>query len=460
MSKQLTAAAVEKLRPDAHRIEHRDGGCPGLYLIIQTSGHKSWALRFRKPNGKPAKLTLGPVDLSGNEPANDPVIGQPLTLASARRIATDLNRQRAMGQDVVAARAREKLERKTRGAKTFGQAALDFVEQHSMRNTRRWEERARLLGVRPAEGGQGLELIPKSLAQRWSDRPISEIDGDDIHAIIDEVREKGTPGLSIRVKGPTESRALVMYATLSKMFAWLVQRRRVKQNPVMGVHRPATHEARDRVLLNSEIVLFWSAVEKERKEFSALFKTLLLTGQRLNEVAGMRRTELSDDGVTWTIPGARTKNRRVHVVPLPLLAQKLIKSTGPRGDIIFTTNGRSPISGWSKLKRRIDKAMVAAAEAEAGKKEKRAIKVELSHWRLHDLRRTCATGMAEIGVAPHVIEAVLNHVSGHKAGVAGIYNRAAYAVEKKAALERWATHVEALISGAKSTVVPFARGGQ
>ena len=123
------------------------------------------------------------------------MIGAPLTLASARRLATELHRQRAMGKDVVAARHREKLERKVRGAKTFAQAAMDFVEQHSMRKTRRWQDRARLLGVRPAVRGGSLELIPKGLADRWRDRPITEIDGDQVHAIIDEVRERGVPGL-------------------------------------------------------------------------------------------------------------------------------------------------------------------------------------------------------------------------------------------------------------------------
>ena len=456
MSKQLTAAAVERLKPGNERIELRDGGCSGLYLIIQPSGHKSWALRFRKPNGVGAKLTLGRVDEGGDEPANDPVTGQPLTLASARRLATELNRQRAMGKDIVAAHHREKLQRKAAGAKTFGQAALDFVEQHSMRNTRRWQERARLLGVRPAEDGRGLELVPNGLAKRWADRPISEIEGDDIHGIIDEVREKGTPGLEQRRMGPNEFRALAMYAVLSKLFGWLVQRRRIKQNPVVGVHRPTTHDARDRVLSNAEIVWFWKAADKERKEFAALLKTLLMTGQRRNEVSGMRLGELSEDGVTWIIPSERTKNKRTHVVPLPPLVRQLIKTVRTKADPIFTTNKRTPISGWSKLKRSIDKSMVDAAVKDM-KKQRKVEKFEIPHWRLHDLRRTCATGMAEIGIAPHVIEAVLNHVSGHKAGVAGIYNRAAYAAEKKAALERWAVHVENLVAGREANVVALRK---
>ena len=332
------------------------------------------------------------------------MIGAPLTLASARRLATELHRQRAMGKDVVAARHREKLERKVRGAKTFAQAAIDFVEQHSMRKTRRWQDRARLLGVRPAVRGGSLELIPKGLADRWRDRPITEIDGDHVHAIIDEVRERGVPGLEKRVDGPSESRALAMFATLSKLLSWLVERRRISQNPCIAVHRPPTLPARDRVLTNPELVKFWRAADAERREFGALLKLLLLTGARLNEVARMRRPELSEDGAIWTMPGQRTKNKRVHVVPLPAAAQTIIADVPITGDVVFTTNGKTPVTCGSKIKSRLDTRM------------------KIAPWRLHDLRRTVATGMAEIGIAPHIIEAVLNHVSGAKAGVAGTYN--------------------------------------
>ena len=432
MAKQLTAAAVLRLRPGKTRREVRDGACAGLRLIIQTSGHKSWAMRFRRPSGVSAKLTLGPVDLTGKEADDEPVIGMPLTLAAARRLAMDVHRQRAMGRDIVAARHREKLERAVRGGNDFAQAAIDYVTQYAMRKTRQWQDTARLLGLRPVADG-GVELIPKGLADRWRDRPVGEIDGDDIHGIIDETRERGVPGLERRTEGPREARARAMFAALSGLFGWLIKRRRVAQNPCSGVHRPAALPARDRVLTGAEIVKFWRAADAERKEFGALLKLLLLTGCRLNEVAGMRRAELSDDGATWIIPGERVKNRRSHVVPLPPLARKLIASIPVTGEFVFSASG--VVSGWSRLKRRLDATMKIPA------------------WRLHDLRRTAATGMAEIGIAPHIVEAVLNHVSGHKAGVAGTYNRAAYAAEKKAALERWSAHVEGLISGRPAKVV-------
>jgi integrase len=439
MAKQLTVAAVERLRPGKERREIPDGGCAGLYLIVQPSGAKSWALRFRRPNGKPAKLTLGKVDLTNRESENEPIVGAPLTLASARRLAAELHHQRARGKDIVAAKHREKLEREARSAKTFAQAAIDFIEQHAIRKTRRWRDRARLLGLRPAEDGVGLALIPKGLADRWRDRPTAEIDGDDIHALVDEARERGVPGLERRAVGPSETQARAMFAVLNPLFGWLVEKRRLSANPCLGVARPDTPRSRERVLTNAEIGAFWRAAGGERKEVAAVLKLLILTGQRLGEVRGMRHSELSDDGTVWTIPGERTKNRRIHVVPIAPLARDILASVPADGDRIFTTDGSTAVTIGSKIKARLDDSM------------------KTSGWRLHDLRRSCATGMAEIGIAPHIIEACLNHVSGHKAGVAGTYNRAAYAAEKKVALERWAAHIEALIAGKPANVVPLHR---
>jgi integrase len=194
-----------------------------------------------------------------------------------------------------------------------------------MRRTRGWKDRARLLGLRPTAEGKGLQLIPKGLADRWRDRPISEIDGDDIYLIADEARERGVPGLERRAQGPSESQARAMFAGLSKLFGWFMEKRRLSANPCTGVPRPPAVASRDRVLADSELVKFWKAADAERKEFGALLRILLLTGCRLNEVAGMRRNELSEDGATWTIPSERTKNARAHVVPLSPPVRELIR---------------------------------------------------------------------------------------------------------------------------------------
>jgi integrase len=440
MAKVLTAAAVLRLRPGTDRREIRDGGCPALYLIIQKSGFKSWALRIRRPSGVTAKLTLGPVDLSGFESEAEPVIGQPLTLAAARRLAAELHRQRAMGKDIVAVQHRAKLERQVRGAATFVQATSDFVRQYAMHKQRRWQQTSRLLGWLPTEDGD-IELIPKGLSDRWCDRPLPEITGDDIHFLIDEVREHGLPGLMVRRSGESEARARMLYAVVSTLFTWLVEKRRLVANPCIGLSRPEASVARERSLSNAEIIKLWQATETARVPFGQIIRLALLTGCRLREIADARRSEFTDDFAVWEIPSSRTKNRRPHVIQLPPMARAMLASVPRRhdGDLIFTWGNGRRISGFGQEKRQLDQAMGIPA------------------WRIHDLRRCFATGLADIGIAPHVIEACLNHVSGHKAGVAGTYNISTYGAERKAALERWASHVESLLSGEADKVIPFGR---
>jgi integrase len=438
MAKALTVAAVAKLRAGKARREIPDG-TSGLRLVIQPSGAKSWAVRFRRPNGKPAKLTLGSCDDNGKEGEGEPVIGGHLTLVAARRLATETRRQLALGRDPAAAYLAEKQRARAAAietsANTFAVAARDFVEQYARKKVRRWSEQARLLGLQPAD----LSLMPKGLAERWRDRPVAEIDGHDIHGIIDETRRMGAPGLERRSEGQTESRARAMHACLSKMFGWLVQHRRVAANPVAGVHSPDAAPARDRVLTDAEVVAFWGATNTVGEPFGVLLKLLALTGCRLNEIARMTWDELSGDLAILHLPGERAKNHRPHNLPLPPLARELLAGVkrieGCR--FVFSTNGRTPVSGFSKIKARLDATMA------------------IPPWKLHDLRRTVASGLQRLGVALPVTERVLNHVSGSFSGIVGVYQRHEYAEEQRIALERWAAHVAELVEGKPAGVVPI-----
>ena len=435
MAKALTAGAVAKLKPASQRAEIPDSGCPGLYLIVQPSGAKSWALRFRRPDGRPAKLALGSAYTNASkEPDAAPVLGGHLTLAAAHRLVAELRHQIAQGRDPAATHIADKARRRAAAvegaANTFAVAARDFIEQYASRKVRRWPEQARLLGLNPHD----LTLIPKGLADRWRNRPVTDITTGEIYELIEETRQRGAPGLERRSDSPTEARARAMLSCLSRLNRWLVQHRRIEQNPCAGVHRPAAPLARDRVLTNTEIARFWAATGDLAEPFGTVLRLLLLTGCRLNEVTGMRRAELSEDGASWNIPGARTKNRRPHTVPLSTLARKLLGEHSRQNDLIFSTTGTTPVSGWSKIKRRLDGTMV------------------IPPWRIHDLRRTAVTGMAELGIRPDVIERLVNHISGHRAGVAGIYNRSELLLERRAALERWATHIAGLVSSKSATI--------
>jgi integrase len=169
-------------------------------------------------------------------------------------------------------------------------------------------------------------------------------------------------------------------------------------------------------------------------------RLLLLTGQRREEVGAMRWSELDLDRGSWQLPGTRTKNGLPHEVPLHRQAVEILRAVN-RDDreCVFGYPTRGFVQ-WDASKRRLDQ------------------QCPVTGWTVHDLRRTCVTGMAEIGIAPHIVEAVVNHISGHKGGVAGIYNRAKYSGEKRAALQRWADHVEQIVTGAVDTnLVSMAR---
>lgn len=440
MSKAFTTRSVEQFQPYKTRREIHDGGCKGLYLYVQPSGTKSWVLLLTRPNGRVGKLHLGTLDRSGKASKEAPKLGTPLTLAGARALAADLYRQREAGKDVIAERKTEKENQRhaieERG-NSFADIARQFIDEHARPKTRRWAETARLLGIDFSDSEP--KTIKGGLAERWRNRSIAGITSHDIYDVVEEAKRYGTPGLSRRSEEIKDSRGRAMGRTLSKLFGWALQHRRVTANPCAGVYVPPAPKARDRVLTDHEIVQFWKATDKLNHPFSAALKLLLLTGARLREVSGMRQAELSLDRQTWTVPGSRTKNGKPLLVPLPQLARDILNSVkqiaGPAG-FVFSTTGDTPISGFSKIKKRLDQLMLSGSTKH---------RMEIAAWRLHDLRRSTATGMANLGIAPHIVEAVLNHVSGAKASVAGTYNRAAYEPEKRIALERWAAHLEALI---------------
>lgn len=465
----LTDAAVRKYVAHAsRRREIRDSQAPGLYLVIQPkpSGHKSWAMRFRRPDGKPAKLTLGAVHLSDKkdeEPKDEPVLGGALTLRQARQLANKIDRERARGLDVIeehkAAQRRQHAAALQRSASLFGAAAREFFADHKVKrwNTRprRWRGDARLLGLRyPPQCDPATtepEVIAGGLVASWADKPVADIDGDDIYVVVDEARRLGIPGLKRNNRGASDARGRKMHSALSVLFRWLLRHRRVRSNPCVGVERPGAPPARKRVLSEAEIRWFWTACDKLDAPYGPLLRLLLLTGARLGEVTGMRRGELAEDGAAWTVPDERSKNHRPNLLPLAPLARDMV-AAAPRieGELVFSASGTRPLTGFSRIKEKLDEAMLAVA-----REENPAAVVQ--PWRIHDLRRTCSTGMHALGIAPHIVEAVLNHVSGARAGVAGVYNVAEYRPEKQEALRRWALHVAGVASGQPTNVVSLPR---
>lgn len=248
-----------------------------------------------------------------------------------------------------------------------------------------------------------------------------------LHAMpVADVTRRHVAARLAELSGVTAARAR---AALSACFTWAIREGLAETNPVAGTNKPPEPRSRDRVLTDAELAAIWRACGED--DYGRIVRLLMLTAQRRDEIGAMRWSEISGD--VWTLPHSRAKNHRDHSLPLTPQARALLPEPREDRDLIFGA-GEGPFSGWSQSKARLD------ARA-------RARFPGLAPWRLHDLRRTAATVMADrLGVLPHIVEAILNHVSGHRAGVAGVYNRAEYRAEMRRAFEAWGAYVAGVVA--------------
>ena len=384
---KLTARAVETAQPAAVRREIPDALMPSLYLVVQPSGTKSWAVRYRH-NGATRKFTLG------SHPAID--------LKAARALAGKALRAAAEGRDP----GQEKAQARAASADTIDRAVAQFIERHCKRKNR------------PRTAQETERLLRLHVMPRWRGRAVSSITRRDMLDVLDRVVDAGSPIAANRVLAATR-----------KLFNWLLARDVIATSPCAGVKPPTDERSRDRVLDDEELRAVWLTAEEIGWPFGAMVKVLVLTGQRRDEVARMEWSEIDFGDKLWTLPRERVKNDEKHEVPLSDAAIAVLKSV-PRiagSRYVFTTNGKAPSSGYSKGKRRLD-----------------ALLSDMPPWRLHDLRRTTASGMARLGINLPVIEKVLNHASGSFAGIVGVYQKHGFSQEKRRALEAWAAFVAGL----------------
>ncbi|MFC5737728.1 tyrosine-type recombinase/integrase [Sinirhodobacter huangdaonensis] len=412
MARALTAKAVEALKADPEkRIEVPDPALSGLYLVVQPSGSKSWALRYRF-GGKPAKLTLG----------RWPVMG----VADARAAATEALDTLDHGRNPAGEKkAREEAAAQT-NRDTVAAVIELFLRRHASHNRR---------------GDDVAAMFKREIMKKWGEREIQSIGKRDVIEVLDAIVDRGSPVTANRLR-----------AHLNTLFNWAKGRDIVQANPLDGIKPPAPEKPRDRVLTDDEIRLFWNACDGLAYPFGPLYRILLLTGQRLREVAEMTWREV--DGNTWTLPADRSKNGDEHVIPLSPEVLAILGGLPRIGRYLFSTTGETPVSGFTRAKERLDKLMGEAVNKDL---PEGAEPVKIPPFTIHDLRRTAATGMAGLRFPPHVVEAVLNHRSGTRRGVAGVYNRFDYADEKRAALDAWARRVAALIEGEAENVVRIER---
>jgi hypothetical protein len=450
MAKILTAKAIEKLKPASHRREVPDAGCKGLYLTIQSTGTKTWAWRYHRPNGKSAKLALGPVDLSGKEtPGKELRIGQPLTLAAARALCVEQERIRLDGRDPgvehFARQAKLKTAVQSADDASYPAMARRYVERYAKPNTRRWKHTARMLGLDP--NNDAFPVISDSIADRWSGRAAAAISRTDVVAEIDRAVDQG--------RGPTAGNHLL--AALRAMYRWHMRRGSLESSPCAMVEMPVPHKnlRRSHRLSDDEIRWMWKALDDSPPVYAALLRFLLLTATRRDEARLMVDTELSADGMAWVVPSARAKNHLDHLVGLSKQAREQLalareKRANGKAGYVFTLDGEHPLGGMSKWKTRLDRRMLEIAREERGEDAK------VEEWQIHDFRR-CARSFLSRVTSPDVAERVLGHVVG---GVRAHYDVHEYADEKRKALALWAREVERIISGKMATLHVLSRAGR
>ena len=384
---KLTTSSAAKLSlPEGRNdIIYWDDGLPGFGMRIRAGGAKTWIVQYRAGPKKIRRQKIGDVTR--------------LRLEQARKEAKQILAEVQLGSDPQKA----KLEAR-REAELFGKQTVRYLEYACGSHSKPRSQQERVRHIR----------------RDWKvfdQVPVESIERRDVAARLVELAGRHGPVAANRSR-----------STLSAFFSWALGEGLVEQNPVIGTNKQGEEKARERVLDDAELVAIWNALAGD--QYSRIVSLLLLTGQRRQEVAAVTWHELDLENAIWTLPQDRTKNGFEHEVPLSKQALKCLAEVERRDgrDFVFGA-GEGPFSGFSRCKVRLDK------------------KCGIDGWTLHDLRRTMVTGMNELGVAPHVVEAVINHVSGFRAGVAGIYNRAKYTAEKRNALQLWADHVESLVEG-------------
>ncbi|MGD9508346.1 MAG: tyrosine-type recombinase/integrase [Geminicoccaceae bacterium] len=415
---KLTKATVAKLAVPDGKSEaiFFDEDMPGFGLRLRAGGSAVWITQYRI-GAKQRRVTLG--KLATLDPDR------------ARKAAREVLAKADLGQDAQA----ERRESQARAAVTFGSVVDLYLKRAVVHRKPKTV----------AECRRHLERDWRAFHQR----PVHAIERRDVAARLQTLADEHGPVASNRAR-----------AALSACYGWAIGQGLADATPVVGTTRVGIERERERVLTSEDIVTIWPHLGEE--DHARIVKLLLLTGQRRGEVAGLAWSEVSFDRALWSLPAARTKNALPHDVPLSPQAVAILSAV-PRREMrnLLFGEGDGPFSGWSLAKKRLDRRIARArAEARLGRPlltgEQPQTADFLTPWTLHDLRRTVVTGMNELGIQPHIVEAVVNHVSGRaKAGVAGVYNRATYATEKRMALQAWADHLDEVLGLGERKVIPM-----
>jgi integrase len=388
---RLTKSAIDAIPTPKSDVVYWDAGCPGFGVKVTPKGRKVFIVLYRTAGAgsKLCKYTIGPYGR--------------VTLHQARVAAQKVFAAKLEGRDPAA----EKREAKRRVVADRVEDLLEmFIVQRLSQNR---------------SGGEISRLLRREVGKPWAGRSIHEINKRDVVEVVTAIEQRGAPIAANKALKATKT-----------FLRWCVGRAVLDQSPAEGVPLPSKEVARDRVLDDNELAHVILAARKIGGPYGAIVELLALTGQRREEVARLQREELDLARRVWTLPKTRTKNAKVHVVHLSEQSMAVLKRAEQTGLYVFSLLGTKPFPGFSRAKRRLDQLS------------------GVTGWRLHDLRRTCVSGMARLGIAPHVADKILNHQSGTISGVAAVYQRHEFLSERQEALERWGTHVAHIVAEASN----------
>jgi integrase len=379
---KLTKSAIDVLPMPLSDVIYWDSAFPGFGVKVTPKGRKVFIVLYRTggAGSKLRKYTIGPYGR--------------VTLHQARVAAQKVFAAKFEGRDLAA----EKREARRRIVADQVDDLLEtFIIQHVSQNRSAYEIS---------------RLLRREMGKPWSGRSIHEITKRDVVEVISAIEQRGAPG--------TANKTLKVIKTFLR---WCVGRAVLDRSPAEGVPMPAKVVTRDRVLTDRELAQVILAARQMSGPYSGIVELLALTGQRREEVAALTWGELDLHRRAWTLPKSRTKNAKEHAVHLSEQSTAVLLRTTVRGPFVFTVLGSKPFRQFSRTKRQIDELS------------------GVTGWRLHDLRRTCVSGMARLGVAPHVADKILNHQSGTISGVAAVYQRHEFLAERQAALDLWGAHI-------------------
>jgi integrase len=379
---RLTKSAIDSLRTSKSDVVYWDAGYPGFGVKVTPKSRKVFIVLYRTggAGSKLRKYTIGP---HGR-----------VTLHQARVAAQKVFAAKLEGRDPAA----EKREAKRRVVADRVEDLLEtFVTQRLSQNR---------------SGGEIARLLRREMGKTWAGRGIHEISKRDVVELVSAIEQRGVPIAANKT-----------LKSIKTFLRWCVGRAVLDQSPAENVPLPWKEVPRDRVLDDNELADVILAARKIGGPYGGIVELLALTGQRREEVARLQWEELDLAQRVWTLPKSRAKNAKAHLIHLSEQSMAVLARADQPGPYVFSLLGTKPFQEFSRAKRRLDQLS------------------GVTGWRLHDLRRTCVSGIARLGIAPHVADKILNHQAGTISGVAAVYQRHEFLLERKEALDRWGAHV-------------------